>query len=112
MQKSLGLSPNQYNWALSIFFIGYVLFETPSNVILKRLRPRIYIPFLTVSISLSCVESDTNRWAGKITWGVVCCCVSVVDSAAGLLAARFFLGIAEAGFLPGIIYWGKLWYSS
>lgn len=87
MAKDLGLSPDEYNWALSIFFIGYVVFETPSNIILKRLRPRIYIPNLV------------------IIWGVICCLVSTVKSSSGLLVVRFFLGLAEAGFLPGLIYW-------
>ncbi|EIN13832.1 MFS general substrate transporter [Punctularia strigosozonata HHB-11173 SS5] len=92
MAKDLNLSADEYNWALSIFFIGYVVFETPSNIILKRLRPRIYIPNLV------------------IIWGVVCCLVSTVKSASGLLAVRFFLGLAEAGFLPGLIYWIGCWY--
>lgn len=48
MATSLHLTPNQYNWALSIFFIGYVVFETPSNILLRKLSPRWYIPALTV----------------------------------------------------------------
>jgi hypothetical protein len=48
LAKDLKLTSGQYNWALSIFFIGYVVFETPSNIILKKLQPRLYIPTLTV----------------------------------------------------------------
>lgn len=74
--------------ALSIFFIGYVIYETPSNILLRRLSPKWYIPLLTV------------------IWGVICALASKVQNASGLLAVRFFLGIAEAGFLPAIIFWG------
>ncbi|KII90140.1 hypothetical protein PLICRDRAFT_53249 [Plicaturopsis crispa FD-325 SS-3] len=87
-----GLTANQYNWSLSIFFIGYLVFETPSNIILKRVKPRWYIPTLAV------------------VWGVICCLVSTVKNAPGLLAVRFFLGVAEAGFLPGIVFWMGCWY--
>ncbi|KAI0740104.1 MFS general substrate transporter [Earliella scabrosa] len=89
---SLNLTSGQYNWALSIFFIGYVSFETPSNIILRRVSPRWYIPTLTV------------------LWGIVCALFATVKTAAGLLAIRFFLGVAEAGFLPGIVYWLSCWY--
>ncbi|KAK7056734.1 hypothetical protein VNI00_002451 [Paramarasmius palmivorus] len=92
MAEDLKLTSGQYNWALSIFFIGYVLNETPSNIILKKLRPSYYIPSLTV------------------TWGVICALFAVIHSASGLLAIRFFLGLAEAGFLPGIIFWVGSWY--
>lgn len=54
LASSLRLTDNQYNWALSIFFIGYVVFETPSNIILKRISPRWYIPSITVCRSSSC----------------------------------------------------------
>lgn len=52
LQKSLQLTNNQYNLALSIFFVGYVIYETPSNILLKKISPRWYIPAMTVSISL------------------------------------------------------------
>ncbi|RPA94406.1 MFS general substrate transporter [Choiromyces venosus 120613-1] len=87
MQKELQLTSSEYNWALSIFFIGYVVYETPSQIILKRISPKWYIPLLTV------------------IWGVICCLVSTVHGSSGLLAVRFFLDIAESGFLPELIYW-------
>ncbi|GJE95210.1 MFS general substrate transporter [Phanerochaete sordida] len=92
LATSLKLTPNQYNLALSIFFVGYVVFETPSNIIIKRTSPRWYIPIMTV------------------LWGMICCLTSLVKSSAGLSAARFFLGLAEAGFLPGIVFWMGSWY--
>ncbi|KAI9059481.1 MFS general substrate transporter [Trametes sanguinea] len=92
LANALHLTSSQYNWALSIFFIGYVLFETPSNIIIRRTSPRWYIPALT------------------ILWGLICALFATVKSASGLLAIRFFLGFAEAGFLPGIVYWMSCWY--
>ncbi|KAH8105328.1 MFS general substrate transporter [Cristinia sonorae] len=88
----LKLSNNEYSLALSIFFIGYVLFETPSNILLKRFSPRWYIPTMT------CI------------WGTVCACFAAVHNAKGLIVIRFFLGLAEAGFLPGIVFWLGCWY--
>ncbi len=68
MATSLHLTPNQYNWALSIFFIGYVVFETPSNILLRKLSPRWYIPALTVRQLLYedelRVEHSENRSSG------------------------------------------------
>ncbi|KAJ1552674.1 hypothetical protein HK405_010441 [Cladochytrium tenue] len=57
METALGLTGSQYNWALSIFFVGYVIFEVPSNLLLKRLKP--------------------SRWLARImvTWGLVACCL-------------------------------------
>ncbi|KAL4244698.1 MFS transporter superfamily protein [Abortiporus biennis] len=92
MAAALKLTPNQYNAALSIFFAGYVVYETPSNIILKRTSPRYYIPVMTV------------------IWGLICALFAVVHNASGLIAIRFWLGFAEAGFLPGIIYWIGCWY--
>ncbi|OCH91971.1 MFS general substrate transporter [Obba rivulosa] len=92
LAQGLHLTDGQYNWALSIFFIGYVIFETPSNIILKRLSPRWYLPSLTV------------------LWGLICSLTAVVTTSGGLLAARFFLGLIEAGFLPGLVYWLSCWY--
>ncbi|KAI0698001.1 MFS general substrate transporter [Cytidiella melzeri] len=92
LYKSLRLTDNQYNLALSIFFLGYVVLEVPSNIIIKRIGPTWYIPTMT------------------IIWGVICGLIAVVKSSAGLTTARFFLGLAEAGFIPGIIYWIGSWY--
>ncbi|KAI0251131.1 MFS general substrate transporter [Lactifluus subvellereus] len=92
LSEALHLTSTQYTITLSIFFFGYVIFETPSNIILKRIGPRWYIPALT------------------IVWGVVCSLFSLVHSYAGLVTIRFFLGVAEAGLFPGIVYWIGSWY--
>ncbi|CAO3665000.1 unnamed protein product [Umbelopsis vinacea] len=92
LTKSITISDNNYNWALSIFFIGYILFEIPSNLMLKKIGPSKWIPLVMVA------------------WGIVMCCMAAVTSTAGLLVSRFFLGITEAGLFPGIIFLLSLWF--
>ncbi|KAJ3491628.1 hypothetical protein NLI96_g573 [Meripilus lineatus] len=92
LAKDLKLTDNQYNLALTIFFVGYVIYETPSNIILRKTSPRFYIPGMV------------------IVWGVICALFALVHDAKSLIALRFFLGLAEAGFLPGIIFWIGCWY--
>ena len=92
MNDDLGLSSDQYSLALVIFFISYVIFEIPSNLILSRTRPSIYIPTIMA------------------LWGAVTCCMALVRSAGALMAVRFVLGILEAGFAPGIMLILSSWY--
>lgn len=82
----------EYNMALTIFFIGYAVAEPITNVLLKRLTPRI---FFTGIIFL---------------WGLIMTLMGLVENKAGLLAARWFLGIAEAGLFPGVNYYLSCWY--
>lgn len=79
---------------ISIFFIAYLIFEIPSNLLLARVRPSWY---LAIIMSL---------------WGMVCACMSQVKNYSGILACRFFLGAIEAGFLPGVMFLmsGKILY--
>lgn len=72
-----------YNNALTIFFVSYALAEPVTNVILKRVTPRV---FFTAIILL---------------WGLIMTLMGLVTNLAGLLACRFFLGLAEAGLFPG-----------
>ncbi|KAL3487683.1 major facilitator superfamily domain-containing protein [Aspergillus germanicus] len=89
----LGLSGIQYNIALSLFFIPYVLLEVPSNILLKRFsRPSVYLGTLIVS------------------WGTIMTLTGVVQNFGGLLTMRLLLGIFEAGFFPGSVYLCSLWY--
>ncbi|KAH8550881.1 MFS general substrate transporter [Umbelopsis sp. PMI_123] len=82
----------QYNWALSIFFFGYLLLEIPSNLILAYTRPSLYIPAI------------------MMCWAVISALTGLVQSYSGLLAVRFFLGIVEAGFFPGCLFLLSSWY--
>ncbi|KAI0596610.1 putative MFS transporter [Biscogniauxia sp. FL1348] len=93
LDKDLGLTGNQYNIALSLFFIPYVLLEAVSNILLKKFsRPSVYLGILVT------------------LWGIVMTLHGVVHNFAGLTAVRFVLGILEAGFYPGAIYLCTFWY--
>ncbi|TVY21198.1 putative transporter [Lachnellula arida] len=93
LQKNLGnMSTGQYNAALSIFFVSYAIFEPLANILLKRLRPSVFIPII------------------MIIWGVCMLSMGFVTSWSGLMVCRFFLGLAEAGLFPGINYFISSWY--
>ncbi|ERS97557.1 hypothetical protein HMPREF1624_05728 [Sporothrix schenckii ATCC 58251] len=90
---SLHMNGDQYNIALSIFFIPYVLAEVPSNMILNMCkRPSYYLGALVV------------------IWGITMTCTGLVTNFAGLVVVRFFLGLFEAGFFPGAIMIISRWY--
>jgi len=86
------MTDGQYNAALSLFFVSYALAEPLTNVLLKRLRPSIFLPII------------------MILWGVVMTTMGLVHNFSGLAAARFFLGLAEAGLFPGVNYYLSCWY--
>ncbi|KAI3319487.1 MFS general substrate transporter [Xylariaceae sp. AK1471] len=88
----LHMTGDQYLIGLSLYFVGYVLFEVPCNIILKKTSPRIWLPTLT------------------ILWGVVATLMGIVHNEAGFLATRFFLGVAESGLFPGVTYYFSMWY--
>ncbi|KAJ0159046.1 putative transporter [Colletotrichum tanaceti] len=92
MADDLNLSSSQYSIVLIVFFIGYVVFEPPSNMILVRSRPSLYLPFIMA------------------VWGVLTCVMSVVQSYHHLIILRVFVGIMEAGFAPGILLIISSWY--
>ncbi len=92
MNQALGFSATVYGFGAGIFFLGYVLFEIPSNVILARVGARIWIARI------------------MITWGLVSAATMFVKSAGGFYTLRFLLGAAEAGFFPGIIYYLTRWF--
>lgn len=84
MEDDLGMGGHDYNNTLTIFFISYALAEPITNVLLKRLTPRI---FFTGIILL---------------WGLIMTLMGLVTNYSGLLACRWFLGLAEAGLFPGV----------
>lgn len=84
MEEDLELDVGyRFNWALSIFYIIYLLVEVPSNILLKWIGPRWYLPGLVVG------------------FGFVSMCTAFVTSFKGLCVARAFLGIFEGGAMPG-----------
>ena len=92
MEKDLDLIKLRYNTALTVFFVSYSVFEVPSNIVIKLIRPSIWISILCFA------------------WGVVMTLMGVVNSYHGLVIARFFLGVAEAGFFPAATYLLTIWY--
>ena len=92
MLKDLGMSDTAYGIGAGIFFIGYFLFEVPSNLILHRTGARVWIARI------------------MITWGVLSAATMFVTSASMFYVVRFMLGLAEAGFFPGIIFYLTQWY--
>ena len=92
MNRELGLSSYIYGWGAGIFFIGYFLFEIPSNLILDKVGARTWIARIMV------------------TWGVAAAAMAFVSGPISFLALRFFLGMAEAGLFPGLILYFTYWY--
>ena len=92
MNKDLGLSPYIFGWGAGIFFLGYFLFEVPSNVILEKVGARIWIARF------------------MITWGLVSGAMVFASGPASFLTLRFLLGVAEAGFFPGVILYFTYWF--
>lgn len=93
LEEDLGLVGNQYQVAVSILFVTYCLFEVPSNLVLKKLRPSRYI----ASIS--------------IIWGIIATLTGITQNYGGLIACRLLLGVVEAGLFPGLITYLTLFYS-
>jgi MFS family permease len=94
MLKDLSLSDAAFATGAGIFFIGYFFFEVPSNVLLKKFGARMWIARIMIS------------------WGVISACMIFVKGAWSFYAMRFLLGIAEAGFFPGVVFYLTLWYPS
>ncbi|MFP6559874.1 MFS transporter [Paraburkholderia sp. B3] len=92
MSSALNLSDAVYGFGAGIFFIGYFLFEVPSNVILHRVGARVWIARI------------------MITWGIVSILTMFITTPAMFYVMRFLLGLCEAGFFPGIILYLTYWY--
>jgi len=92
MADQLQLSDAAFGLGAGLFFVGYILFEVPSNLILKRVGARVWIARIMVS------------------WGVLSACTLLVTTPAQFYMLRLLLGIAEAGFLPGVLYYLTLWF--
>ena len=92
LPAELGMTGQQPNRALTIFFVPYILFEIPSNILMKRLQPHIFLP--------CCI----------LSFGVIMIGQGFVQSYGGLLATRFLLGLTESGIFPGSFYLMSFWY--
>ena len=94
MLQDLSLSDVAFGTGAGIFFVGYFLFEVPSNLLLKKFGARTWIARIMVS------------------WGILSSAMMWVKSEWAFYGVRFLLGVAEAGFFPGIIFYLTLWYPS
>ena len=92
MLKELNFSETVYGFGAGIFFLGYVLFEVPSNVIMHRVGARLWIARIMV------------------TWAVISGAMVFVSSPMSFYILRFLLGVAEAGFIPGVLLYLTYWY--
>ncbi|MET3913606.1 D-galactonate transporter [Variovorax sp. OAS795] len=92
MGQDLGFSETVFGLGAGIFFLGYFLFEVPSNLLLNRVGARIWIARI------------------MITWGVLSACFVFVETSTSFYILRFLLGVAEAGFYPGVILYLTQWY--
>jgi sugar phosphate permease len=92
MNKELGITTQQFGLLSGIFFFGYSLFEVPSNLLLHKIGARVWIARILVS------------------WGAVAMLTGFLTSVGQLYVARFMLGVAEAGFFPGIILYLTYWF--
>ncbi len=92
MNKALGLTPAMYGLGGGLFFVGYVLVQVPSNLLLLRVGARTWIARVVIA------------------WGIVSLCSAFVVGPWSFYAMRFLLGVAEAGFFPGMLLYLSLWF--
>ncbi|SPO02522.1 related to nicotinamide mononucleotide permease [Cephalotrichum gorgonifer] len=92
LERDLGMSGYDYNIVVLVFYIPYIILEIPSNIVLSRVQPRYWISFLTLG------------WGLSVTFAGFC------KSFGGLLTARIFIGVFEAGMFPGCLFLIGSWY--
>lgn len=88
------ISTQGYAWVISIFFFGYLICEVPSNMILSRTRPSIFLPGI------------------MLVWGALSAAMAAAPNYGSLLAFRFILGCIESGFFPGVLFVLSCWYTT
>lgn len=92
MNAELGITQQVFGLAAGLFFVGYLLMEIPSNIVLHRVGARVWLTRIMV------------------TWGLISACTAFVQNGTQLILIRMLLGIAEAGLFPGLIYCLSLWF--
>ena len=92
MNQDLGLSPEVYGWGTGVFFLGYLLFEVPSNLVMEKVGARLWLSRIMV------------------TWAIVSMAFAFVQGPVMFAALRFLLGVAEAGFYQGILLYFTYWF--
>ena len=94
MNKAVGIDPKTYGLGAGIFFLGYFIFEVPSNLALQKFGARKWIARIMIS------------------WGLVSAACALIGGPVSFLVLRFLLGAAEAGFFPGVILYLTYWFPS
>ena len=107
MASDLALSDAVYGFGAGVFFIGYFLCELPSNLILRRVGARRWIARIMVTWGL---VSMAFMFLDRLTWGPLPAAFGLTDAEFGFYFLRFILGIAEAGFFPGVILYLTFWF--
>jgi sugar phosphate permease len=92
MNHDLGLSPTSFGLGAGLFFVGYFIFEIPSNLALHKFGARVWIARIMLS------------------WGLLSMAMALVKGVTSFMVLRFFLGVAEAGFFPGVILYLTYWF--
>jgi ACS family tartrate transporter-like MFS transporter len=92
MMKALNMSDFVYGTGMGVFFIAYFFFEVPSNIIMEKVGARVWMARI------------------MITWGIISCAMMFAHNATSFYALRFLLGVAEAGFFPGMILYLTYWF--
>ncbi|KAJ5652560.1 hypothetical protein N7507_009986 [Penicillium longicatenatum] len=92
LETDLNITDHQYDIGLTVFYLFYVCSELPSNLVLKKASPKLWLPFLT------------------IVWGIITMCLGFVQNYGGFVAVRALLGIAEGGLLPGMVLYLSSFY--
>jgi ACS family tartrate transporter-like MFS transporter len=92
MNQDLGFSPEVFGWGTGIFFLGYLVFEVPSNLIMEKVGARLWLSRI------------------MITWAIVSMCFAFVRGPVSFFVLRFLLGVAEAGFYPGVLLYFTYWF--
>jgi MFS transporter, ACS family, tartrate transporter len=94
MRGDLGISATAFGFAVGTFYWGYFIFEVPSNVVMEKVGARLWIARI------------------MITWGILAGLTAMVTGSTSFGVCRFFLGVAEAGFFPGIVLYFTYWFPS
>ncbi|KUL84240.1 hypothetical protein ZTR_06954 [Talaromyces verruculosus] len=92
LEANTGITDHQYDIGLAVFYLFYVCSELPSNLVLKKASPRVWLPFLT------------------ILWGIITMCLGFIKGFGSFVAVRALLGIAEGGLLPGMVLYLSSFY--
>ncbi|KAK3066093.1 hypothetical protein LTS18_002035, partial [Coniosporium uncinatum] len=92
LEKSLNITDKQYSVGLTVFYATYIASEIPSNLLIKKVTPKIWLPLLT------------------IVWGIVTMCLGFVKGYGSFVAVRAILGMCEGGLLPGMVLYLSTFY--